>query len=92
MLDPNKVLIEQTLKRTFFFYLTTINKNGEEKEIIYKKNRRDFLREIQNLHIRVILVDNYPNREDWKPGIFYMARSGKAIYYRDYEEKGFEIE
>lgn len=87
MLNPNKVLLEQILKRNFFFYLTVVNKDGEEKEKIYKKSRKDFLKEIENLNIRVIIVENYPNREDWKAGVFYLVKSGKAIYYKEIEDK-----
>ncbi len=91
MLDPNRVLLSETLKRTFNYYLTIINNRGEEKEFIYKKNKKAFLRELGNLSIRVILVEDYPSREDWQTGIFYLSKSGKSLYYKEKEGKQIEF-
>lgn len=85
MMNPNLVLLDGTLKRTFYFYLTTVNSRGEEKETIYKKKKKDFLNEVQNCTARVVLVDTYPKREEWELGIMYLLKSGKGIYYKDKE-------
>lgn len=91
MLDANRVLLQETLKRTFYYYVTAINSRGEEKETYYKLNKRDFLKQLGSLSIRVILVDDYPSKENWKTGVFYLAKSGRALYYREKEGKMLEF-
>lgn len=87
MLDPNRVLLSETLKRTFYYYLTIVNNRGEERELIYKKNKKDFLRQLGELSIRVVRVENYPVKDDWELGVLYVSKNGRAVYYKEKEGK-----
>lgn len=91
MLDPNRVLLDGVLKRTFFYYLTIVNSRGEEKEITYKMSKKEFLKQLGALSIRVILVDNYPSRDNWELGILYICKNGKAVYYKEKEGRALEF-
>lgn len=87
MINANRLLLQEVLKRNFNFLITIINSRGEEKEIFLRKKKKDFLRENSDVDIRVILVDNYPRREDWECGIFYLTRNGETLYYKEKESE-----
>ena len=91
MINANRLLLQEVLKRNFNFLITIVNLRGEEKELLFRKKKKDFLREMGNLDIHVVLVDNYPRREDWKMGIFYLTRNGETLYYKEMEGKGLEF-
>lgn len=82
MLNPNVVLMENTLKSSFMLVLTVINHLGEEKEQIFKKSRRSFLKEtnIENYHVK--LVNDYPDTKSMELGIFYVSKNGKTVWLR----------
>lgn len=91
MLDPNRLLLNEILKRNFNYIITIIKANGEEKELIIKAKKKDFLKQLGDLKIRVVLIDRYPNRDNWEIGVFYLVRSGETLYYKEKEEKSFEL-
>lgn len=89
-MGADRVLLEATLKRSFYYYLTTVNNFGEEQEAICKVKKKEFLERLGNLEIRVILVEKYPPQQ-WKLGVFYVAKDGKAIYYKEKLGQQFEF-
>ena len=91
MLDPNRLLLTEILKRNFNYIITIIKSNGEEKQLILKTKKKDFLKQLGDLKIRVVLVDNYPDNKNWEIGVFYLTRSGGTLYYKEKEEKSFEL-
>ena len=91
MLDPNRLLLSEILKRNFNYIITIVKANGEEKQSIIRAKKKDFLKQLGDLKIRVVLVDNYPSRDEWEIGILYLARSGETVYYKEREEKNFEL-
>lgn len=81
-MGADRVLLEATLKRSFYYYLTTVNSLGEEQESICKVKKKEFLNRLGDLNIHVILVEKYPPQQ-WKLGILYVAKDGKAVYYKE---------
>lgn len=80
MINPNRVIIENTLKSSFHLVLCTVNQYGEEKETIYKKSRKKFLKELNLDGCSVKLVDGYPLQMDYN--MFYVKRDGKTVWFK----------
>lgn len=81
MINPGRVLIENTLKSSFNLIVYTVNQYGEEHDKIYKKSKKKFFAEINLDGCSVKLVDDYPPREmDFD--IFYVKRTGKTVWVR----------
>lgn len=91
MLSPNRLLLNEILKRTFNFFITIVNARGEEREIFLKKKKKDFLKRLGTIDIRVVLVDNFPSRDNWEFGVFYLTRNGLSLYYKEFESKSIEL-
>lgn len=81
MINPNTLLMENTLKSSFDVVVTLINRYGEEKEMHFKKKRKDFLRENYADTKHVVLVDNYPPTP-MEDGVYYIKRNGKIVWIR----------
>lgn len=81
MINPNTLLMENTLKSSFDVVVTLINRYGEEKEMHFKKKRKDFLRENYASTKHVVLVDNYPPTP-MEDGVYYIKRNGKIVWIR----------
>lgn len=81
MINPNILLMENTLKSSFDVIVTLINHYGEEREMHFKKKRKDFLRENYAGTRHVILVDIYPPTP-MKDGVYYIKRNGKIVWIR----------
>jgi hypothetical protein len=74
MINPNTLLMENTLKSSFDVVVTLTNRYGEEKEMHFKKKRKDFLRENYAGTKHVVLVDNYPPTP-MEDGVYYIKRN-----------------
>lgn len=81
MINPNTLLMENTLKSSFDVVVTLINRYGEEKEMHFKKKRKDFLRENHAGTRHVVLVDIYPPTP-MEDGVYYIKRNGKIVWIR----------
>lgn len=84
MMNPNRVIIENTLQRTFHLVLCVVNRYNEEKEAIYKKSRKQFLKELHLDGCSVTLVNNYPP-DNMKMNVFYVKRDGKTVWFKTKE-------
>lgn len=81
VINPGRVLIENTLKSSFNLIVYTVNQYGEEHDKIYKKSKKKFFAEINLDDCSVKLVDDYPPREmDFD--VFYVKRTGKTVWVR----------
>lgn len=87
MMNPNRVIIENTLQRTFHLVLCVVNRYNEEKETIYKKSRKQFLKELNLDCCSVTLIDSYPPA-DMKLNVFYVKRDGKTVWIKIEEGGG----
>ena len=87
MINPNSVIIENTLKSSFHLVLCVVNRYGEEKETIYKKSRKKFLKELNLDGCSVKLIDGYPP-QDMACNIFYVKKDGKMVWFKVKEGGG----
>lgn len=81
MTNPNRVILENTLKFSFHLILCVVNIYGEEHETIYKKSRKKFLQEIGTDNCSVKLVDSYPPK-DMAFNIIYIKKDGKTAWLK----------
>ena len=88
MINPNLLLIKHTLKSSFNIVITIVNNRKEEREISFKKKRKDFMRENNSGNFRVILVDNYPPK-DMETNVYYIKKNGRIVWAK-MNERDFE--
>jgi hypothetical protein len=81
MINPNVLLMENTLKSSFDVVVTLVNRYKEERELHFKKKRKDFLRENYAGTRHVVLVDIYPPTP-MEEGVYYIKRNGKTVWIR----------
>lgn len=91
MIDANRLLLNEILKRNFNYIITIVNNKGEEEQLILKKKKREFLKQLGDLNVHVVLVDNYPRRDDWEFGVFYLTKNGECLFYKEKEGKQLEF-
>lgn len=85
MVNPSRILMENTLKSSFHFILYIVNEYGEEKELIFKKTKKKFFSEINLDDCTVKLVNDYPPRE-MEISTFYIKKSGKTMWVKEREK------
>lgn len=92
MINPNLLLMEHTLKSSFNVVVTLINRYKEEREINFKKKRKDFMRENNSGIYRVILVEDYPPR-NMELNVYYIKNNGRIVWIKmkedDFESANF---
>lgn len=81
MINPSRVLIENTLKSSFNLVIYFVNRYGEEHDKIFKKTKKKFFSELDLDTCRVKIVDDYPPRE-MEMDLFYVKRTGKTVWIR----------
>jgi hypothetical protein len=90
MINPNVLLMENILKSSFNVVVTVVEKDGSEKDISFKKRRKDFLRENYTGVLQVVLVDYYPP-EEMKFNVYYIKKSGKIVWIKMKKEDATNI-
>lgn len=90
MMNPNILLMGNILKSSFDVIITVVEKDGSEKDISFKKRRKDFLRENYAGTLQVILVDYCPP-EEMKFNVYYIKKSGKIVWIKMKKEDATNI-
>lgn len=88
MINPNLFLMEHTLKSSFNLIVILVNNYKEEREVSFKKKRKDFIRENNSRILRVILIEDYPPKE-MELNVYYIKNNGKTIWLK-MKERDFE--
>lgn len=84
MVNPSEILATNILKRSFQLVLTVINSYGEEHEMVFKKKRKQFVKEIDFNTMRTKIIDKYPQGE-MEPNVLYIKRTGDIVWAKFYE-------
>lgn len=77
--DSNFSIAKLTLKFRFKYIVFITNKEGEEKQSIQKIYKKDFLKTLYYMNVKVKLVESCPP-EDHKDNVFYIKKDGKTVW------------
>ena len=80
-MDPNRVILQETLRNRFNLVIFSVNKYGEEKYGNFKMTKKKFLETLGDGKIRARLVDEYP--KEIEDDIFYVRKDGRTVWIRE---------
>ena len=80
MTNTERMLLEQTLKRSCQVSEYRVNSLGEERSTHYKISKKKLIEYVEQEHLRVKLVNDYP--AELGHNMCYVQYSGKMVWIR----------